>query len=62
MFAEIELERARRDALVFSFELLAAIGDGTARRLDLPVPLYDVQANLARVRTGWAGLTGIGLD
>lgn len=62
VFAEIELERSRRDALVYSFQLLAAIGDGTANRLGLPVPLYDTQANLRRVRTGLAGLSGIGLE
>ncbi|MHA1524871.1 MAG: TolC family outer membrane protein [Alphaproteobacteria bacterium] len=61
VFAQIELAKSRRDALVFSYDLLAAIGGGTARQLDLPVQIYDAQANLARVQTGWAGLSGLGL-
>ena len=61
VFAQIELERSRRDALVFSFDLLAAVGASTARQLDLPVEFRDDQANLRRVETGWAGLSGLGL-
>ena len=56
--AEVNLVSAQHDALLFSFELLSAVGRLTARDLALPVSIYDPQVNQNRVGDKWFG-TGI---
>ena len=53
--ANVDLVRARRDETVAAFELKAAVGDLTARRLDLPVDFYDPARHYREVRGKWTG-------
>jgi TolC family type I secretion outer membrane protein len=48
--AQVSLVLDQRDAIVTSYELLAAVGRLTARELSLPVDLYDQKANYLKVR------------
>lgn len=48
--AQVNLVRDQRDAIVASYELLAAVGRLTARDLALPVDLYDQKAHYLKVR------------
>jgi outer membrane protein/adhesin transport system outer membrane protein len=56
--AQVNLVGAQHDALLYSFELLSAVGQMTARELALPVAIYDPQVNQDRVGDKWFG-TGI---
>ena len=54
--ARVALVTSRRDEIVASYALLAAMGRLTADYLELPVERYDPAANFARVRGAWIGL------
>jgi outer membrane protein/adhesin transport system outer membrane protein len=54
--ARVALVTSRRDEIVASYTLQAAMGRLTAAYLDLPVERYDPAANFARVRGAWIGL------
>lgn len=54
--ARVALVRAQRDEVVAAFRLRAAVGRLTARRLELPVAYYDVEAHYDEVRDKWWGL------
>lgn len=54
--AQVALVVAERDEYVAGFQLLAAVGGLTARKLDLPVALYDPAVHLEQVRNKWWGL------
>lgn len=56
--AKVNLVRAERDEVVATFDLRAAVGDLTARKLALPVKFYDLNANYRAIRNKWFG-TGI---
>lgn len=57
--AKVSLVRAQRDEVVASFDLRAAVGALTVRKLALPVEYYDFDAYYRAVRNRWIG-TGIG--
>jgi outer membrane protein len=57
--AQVNLVRAKRDEIFAGFQLLAAVGNLTARDLDLPVEYYDYQADYLEVRNK---LWGISVD
>jgi outer membrane protein TolC len=46
---------SRRDEVVASYQLKAAVGSLTARDLALPVQLYDEQRNYNNTRGKWWG-------
>ncbi len=48
--AQVSLVLDQRDAIVTSYELLAAVGRLTARELGLPVDLYDQKTHYLKVR------------
>lgn len=56
--ARVSLVRAERDEVVATFDLRAAVGQLTAKRLNLKVKFYDMDANYRAVRNKWFG-TGI---
>ena len=56
--ARVNLVTARRDEVVASYQLQAAVGGLTAEKLALPVELYDVEKHYDRTRGRWFG-TGI---
>lgn len=56
--SQVSLVRSQRDALVAAYQLLSATGRMTAKTLNLPVSLYDVEANFNEVSGKWIG-TGI---
>jgi outer membrane protein len=51
--AQVRQVTARRDRLIATYQVLAAIGRLTAKDLALPVQLYDFDANYQRVRNKW---------
>ena len=53
--AQVNLVEAQRDEVVASYELLRAVGELTARRLSLPVELYDPEVDYRAVRDRWFG-------
>jgi outer membrane protein len=53
--SQVSLVRAQRDQVVAAFELDAALGELTARRLDLPVVYYDPDQHYREVRDEWVG-------
>ncbi len=53
--AQVNLVRSQRDETVAGFELKSAIGQLTARNLELPVKLYDFERNYRAVRDKWFG-------
>lgn len=53
--ARVALVSAERDLAVAEYGLLAAMGQLTARALDLPVEYYDPQRNYGEVRDKWIG-------
>ncbi|MDF2765702.1 MAG: type secretion outer membrane protein TolC family [Rhodospirillales bacterium] len=55
--ARVSLVRAKRDEIVAGFQLLAAVGNLTARDLDLPVEYYDYQADYLEVRNKLWGVS-----
>jgi len=56
--AQVNLVTAQHDALLISFQLLAAVGRLNARDLSLNVSIYDPQVNQDEVADKWFG-TGI---
>ncbi len=54
--AQVNLVRSRRDETVAGFELKSAIGQLTARSLELPVKLYDFERHYKGVRDKWFGI------
>lgn len=48
--AQVSLVRDQHDAIVISYELLAAVGKLTARELGLPVDHYDQKSHYLKVR------------
>lgn len=58
--AQVSLVRSRRDMLVAGFQLLSATGRLTAQALNLPVELYDFEANFKDVENRWIGTNIIG--
>jgi TolC family type I secretion outer membrane protein len=55
--AQVNLVRARRDVVVSSYNLRAAVATLTARQLGLPVELYDVEQHYEETRLRWWGLS-----
>ena len=55
--AQVNLVRARRDEVVQSYRLLAAIGRLTAADLGLDVPIYDPEWDYEAVEDAWYGLS-----
>ena len=53
--AKVNLVKARRDDMVAVFELKTAMGQFTARHLNLPVQLYDPDVHYREVRRKWFG-------
>jgi outer membrane protein/adhesin transport system outer membrane protein len=53
--ARVFLVRAQHDEMVAAFNVLAASGQLTADRLNLPVQKYDPQANYEKTRGKWFG-------
>jgi outer membrane protein len=53
--SQVSLVRAQRDEVVAAFELNAALGELTARRLNLPVVYYDPDQHYREVRDAWVG-------
>jgi len=53
--AQVSLAQARRDEVVAAFQVNAAIGGLTARKLDLPVNIHDPAPHLERARSNWFG-------
>lgn len=53
--ARVSLVRAQRDEIVATFQILAAIGQLTARQLGLPVEYYDYEDYYRAVRDKWYG-------
>ncbi len=53
--AKVTLVRAQRDQMVAIFELKTALGQFTARHLNLPVGLYDPEGHFREVRMKWVG-------
>jgi outer membrane protein len=47
---------AQHDRVVASFSLLSAVGRLSARKLGLPVAIYDPQVHYHQVRDSWVGL------
>lgn len=54
--AKVNLVTALRDEVVAAYQLRAAGGDLTARKLNLPVEYYDPEEHYERVRDRWFGL------
>lgn len=54
--ARVNLVRARRDETVSAYRVKSSIGALTARRLGLPVALYDAEEHYEAVRDRWFGL------
>lgn len=53
--AQVNLERARHDEMLASYQLLSAIGDLTAQSLKLSVTAYDPVKHYDEVRKQWIG-------
>ena len=53
--SEVSLVSAERDELVASYQLKSAIGQLTARRLELPVEAYQPEQHYREVRGAWFG-------
>ena len=53
--ANVDLVGAQRDEVVAAFELKAAVGQLTARQLNLPVDFYDPERHYREVRGKWFG-------
>ena len=53
--SQVSLVRSQRDQVVAAFQLNAAVGELTARQLDLPVVHYDPDRHYREVRDEWVG-------
>ena len=58
--ANVDLVGAQRDEVVAAFELKAAVGQLTARQLNLPVDFYDPERHYREVRGKWFGGSSTG--
>ncbi len=58
--ASVDLVGARRDEVVAAFALKAAVGQLTARQLNLPVDFYDPERHYREVRDKWFGGSSTG--
>lgn len=56
--AQVAYVTADRDKTVAEYRVLASVGELTAARLSLPVPVYNPQENFQKVKNRWIG-TGI---
>ena len=54
--SQVDLVRARRDQIIASYRLKAAIGQLTPGGIDLPVQEYDAEAYYNDTRNRWTGL------
>jgi outer membrane protein len=54
--ARVSLVTAQHDRVVFSYTLLAAVGDLSMQRLGLNVPIYDPQVHYQQIRDAWFGV------
>ncbi len=54
--ARVELVTAQRDRVIGSYAVLAAIGDLSAKTLNLEVTTYDPAVHYEQVKTKWIGL------
>jgi outer membrane protein TolC len=54
--SQVDLVRARRDQIVASYRLKAAVGQLTPVGIDLPVQPYDGEAYYDDTRDRWVGL------
>ena len=59
VFSQVQLARDRRNIVVFSHTLLAAIGRLDVLNLDVTSTVYDAEAHYDEVRRKWIGLTTI---
>lgn len=53
--SQVSLVRAERDRVVAAFQLKSALGQLTARQLNLPVQYYDPEEHYRQVRDAWFG-------
>ncbi|WP_428249271.1 TolC family outer membrane protein [Ferrovibrio sp.] len=53
--ARVQVQQARHDEVLASYQVLAAAGDLTAKALNLPVELHDPTRNYDAVRNRWIG-------
>ena len=53
--AQVAHVTAERDKIVAEYRLQAAVGELTAARLGLPVPVYNPDANFQKVKNRWIG-------
>ena len=53
--AQVSLVRANRDAFVASYSLLSALGKLTAKEIELPVNLYDLDRHFLAVKDRYHG-------
>jgi TolC family type I secretion outer membrane protein len=60
--AQVNLVGAQRDEVVASFQILSVMGRLTAAELNLPIEIYDPQADYSRVRDKWFGLSAPNAD
>ena len=54
--AQVNLVRAQRDEIVATFQVFSAVGQLTARDLDLSVEVYNPEVDYLNVRGRWFGL------
>lgn len=53
--SQVQLVSAERDQVIAAYQLLASVGQLTARKLSLRVPYYDPIENYGDVRNKWIG-------
>jgi outer membrane protein len=56
--SQVDLVRARRDQIVASYRLKAAVGELTSTGIGLPLEPYNAEAHYDDVRNRWFGLGG----
>jgi TolC family type I secretion outer membrane protein len=54
--SQVNLVRSQHDEIVAGFEVRAAVGQLTARELELPVEVYNPEVDYLSVRNAWFGL------
>ena len=58
--ARVSFVGAQRDEVVAAFDLMSAMGRLTAKKMNLPVDLYDPRGHYQKVRNKWLGSAGSG--
>lgn len=58
--ARVSIVGAQRDEVVAVFDLMGAMGRLTAKKMNLPVDLYDPRGHYRKVRSKWIGGAGSG--